>query len=60
MAKHTQPGDRGMLAKKRPTQTKDASKKVRFPARPKPETDLGELRRTAKAKFPKTIARLAE
>lgn len=49
-----------MLAKKRPTQTKDASKKVRFPARPKPETDLAELRRATKAKFPKTIARLAE
>ena len=49
-----------MLAKKRPTQTKDASKKVRFPVRPKPEADLGGLRRAIKAKFPKTIARLAE
>lgn len=49
-----------MLAKERQPQRGDASKKVRFTARPQGETDLAELRRTTKAKFPKTIARLAK
>jgi len=49
-----------MLAEKRPSQRDDASKKVRFPARPQAEADLAELYRKTKAQFPKTIARLAK
>jgi hypothetical protein len=60
MAKHTQLEGKDMLAEKRQPKAGAANKKVRFPARPQGDPDVAALRDKAKAKFPKTIARLAK
>jgi hypothetical protein len=54
-------GGRKMLAKQPNAAAADATPKPAHPARPiKTRVDYAALRRDLKAKFPKTIARLAE